>query len=944
MRNWLTPFFLLAITLYTFSQKGRRPNILHLQKAYTAAVNKYKSGSKIADNAGDDSALLLKGEKLYQEALAEFNTILPALRDNKLDSLSLLAAYHAGVINHYFDSLQAALKNYLTAIEIKKNNPGLQDSLIFQPLLFAGSIFYKEGFYDSALYYIKKAEAVKNNYTVLLNEESRLYNLLGVMHYETGNLKQTKNYIEKALDLMQQTGNTDKTLFTNYKLNIASALIKLEEYTEAKKILTEISNTNIYIDEINEKLGYIALKEKKYTTATSYFDKTNYPAGKKLIDIFINKCLAFKGLAQKDSAAYYLARVKTENLRWNAKTNSVRSGIILRTEADIAQEANNYNAAATLYQQAIINFSNNFKDSSIFSNPGNFSGAFAYIDMFLTLLTKAEALEGLYQQTKATNYLEAALNTYKSAFSLATYIEKTYNSDEARLFLNKIKHISHNAPIETSIKLYELTQKKKYLEDAYLLDQLNKASTLSLSIFENEIKGDSKSLNELAKQIEASKTTITRLSLKAAIQIDSLGLSKTNAAIREQEIALDNLQEKIKAEPEWQLAFAKDQIPSVKSLQKDLDNKSAIISYHLSGNDILGLVITRNKINYYKTNVDSSFYQLVEQFKKTLHQVSGSQRYEGATIARHLFSLLIAPLQQHLSQTERLVIIPDDELHYLPFEALQDGSNTYLLQKYSVQYLYSTSLFHSEKNYNRGNGTLSFAPFANKGYSDDAGNNFNQLSASAAEVKELPGQLFTDQNATKQNFLTDANHYPVIHLATHASVNNEDADRSFIAFSPADSDYKLFAKEIYNLRLDSTDLVILSACETGAGQLVKGEGLMSLSRAFAYAGCRNIITSLWKAEDIATAFITTHLHQYLAKGYTKDKALQHAKLDFLKSNEINPQLKTPNFWAHLIFIGNYEQASSSSNWAWIAFVIVLFGFIYLLLAKKKAQAKYPEPD
>src|SRR6185369_4542872 len=131
------------------------------------------------------------------------------------------------------------------------------------------------------------------------------------------------------------------------------------------------------------------------------------------------------------------------------------------------------------------------------------------------------------------------------------------------------------------------------------------------------------------------------------------------------------------------------------------------------------------------------------------------------------------------------------------------------------------------------------------------------------------------------------------------SVNNELPMRSYVAFSPVNdqSDYRLYAEEIYSMDLDSTDLVILSACETGSGQLIKGEGLMSLSRAFAYAGCPNIITSLWKAEDKATAYIGRRLHQYLQKDYPKDEALQKAKLDLLNSREIGPRFKTPNYWA-----------------------------------------------
>ena len=129
--------------------------------------------------------------------------------------------------------------------------------------------------------------------------------------------------------------------------------------------------------------------------------------------------------------------------------------------------------------------------------------------------------------------------------------------------------------------------------------------------------------------------------------------------------------------------------------------------------------------------------------------------------------------------------------------------------------------------------------------------------------------------------------------------------------------------------------MILSACETGTGKLIKGEGLMSLSRAFAYAGCPDIITSLWKAEDRTTSFITQRLHYYLEKRYSKDMALQQAKLDLLKSNEIDPRYKTPDYWAHLIYIGNYEEDRGSKTWWWIALAIIGGAFLYKMVRRKK---------
>jgi CHAT domain-containing protein len=160
--------------------------------------------------------------------------------------------------------------------------------------------------------------------------------------------------------------------------------------------------------------------------------------------------------------------------------------------------------------------------------------------------------------------------------------------------------------------------------------------------------------------------------------------------------------------------------------------------------------------------------------------------------------------------------------------------------------------------------------------------------------------------------------------------------QSFISFANNDStEGRLYAQEIYDLSLDSTQLIILSACETGSGQLVHGEGMMSLSRAFAYAGCADIVTSLWKAEDRTTAFITRRLHYYLANKKTTDEALHLAKLDLLKSNEIDDRLKTPNYWAHIIFIGEYEKGSEYSSFRWWFMIPILFYFFGWFIYKKR---------
>ncbi|MBC7873692.1 MAG: CHAT domain-containing protein, partial [Ferruginibacter sp.] len=513
-------------------------------------------------------------------------------------------------------------------------------------------------------------------------------------------------------------------------------------------------------------------------------------------------------------------------------------------------------------------------------------------------------------------------------------VEKTYASDEALLFPGKIKYTVHSKPINVSLLLYDRTKKRNYLEEAYLFDQRNKASTLAFNVRENELKNETGNANQRTGQEISLKTSITRLSLKAAQATDSAALSQIHTAIRDNEIKLGKLQEELNEDPGWLEKKTPERIPPVKQIQKLLDNTTALLSYHLSENELLILLITPGRFEYHKSPVNQSFFTSIESLRNALHNTSASQRYTGINASARLYERLIDPVQSKLSQIKRLIIIPDDELSYLPFEVLQDKNKKYLVERFSIQYQYSTALLGKHEKLKLPPGTLSFAPFASNGYKDSSGALFSVLPASKEEIIQLKGIAFTDKDATKSNFLHSVNRYGTIHLATHASVNNEEPSRSFITFFPGNDDYKLYAREIGDLRLDSTQLVILSACETGAGQLIKGEGLMSLSRAFASAGCPNIITSLWKAEDKTTAFLTQQLHYYLDKNYTTDKALQQARMDLLKSEDIDPRFKSPNYWGHLIFIGDYEPRHNSSNWWWIAITFITGAIIYIVISRK----------
>jgi len=931
MKYILSSLLLLLVLALTFSQPSPVPDSDY-RIIYLSAEKDYLDAEllPLQKNYSEE-----KEAALNQVALKKFIQVLPVIEANQLDSLAFHCHYKMASLYHYFDSLNLAKAHYLLSIKSKSKVPSLPDSVLFKPLLFIGSVYYSQHAFDSAIIYYKKAEAVTEQYSQPLAEEQRLYNRLGVMQYETGNYKQAKNYFEKALSLLPVSDPLYKEFKANYQNNIASALLNLEKYDTAKTIYLQLLPTEIYKNEVTQNLGLIDLSLGDPVSAIRWFKKADTTDANSVF-LYNRIAKAFLELKKPDSAARYLERARLENLKWNGQTKNVANGLTCFYEAELAVSENKLPKAIRLFQQAVIQFHNEFSDTSIRQNPETFNGAFSYIQLFNALSEKAEALALLYRQQKELPALESALDAYWSAFRLASYVERTYDSDEARLFLGKIKHQVHSKPIDISILLYELTGKINYLEQAYNFDQLNKASILALNVQENELRKTNGKNSALLETETRIKQNITRLSLSATREKDSNVLKSVITSIRDYEIGLGKIQEKLNEDPAWQMRETGLQIPSVTSLQRKLDNNSTLLSYHLSDHELLVLLISNRKFEYYKTEIDPGFFERLEHFKQLLQNGAADQRYEGSQAAQALFQVLIKPLYPSLRQSSRLVIIPDDELNYLPFEALQDENKKYLLEQFSVQYQFSTALFGENPQAGYMAQSLAFAPFTRAGFPEDtAGNFYSELPASKDEVENLKGQVLTDSAATKKNFLRLSNSYPLLHLATHASVNNDTPAHSYIAFYPHERDYKLYAGEIASLRLDSVQLVILSACETGTGKLVKGEGLMSLSRAFAYAGCPDIITSLWKAEDRTTSFITQRLHYYLEKRYSKDLALQQAKLDFLKSNEIDPRYKTPDYWAHLIYIGNYEEDRGSKAWWWIALAIIGGAFLYKMVGRKK---------
>jgi CHAT domain-containing protein len=187
-----------------------------------------------------------------------------------------------------------------------------------------------------------------------------------------------------------------------------------------------------------------------------------------------------------------------------------------------------------------------------------------------------------------------------------------------------------------------------------------------------------------------------------------------------------------------------------------------------------------------------------------------------------------------------------------------------------------------------------------------------ELPGSESEVKDISG-IFSAKNLVAEVATRDrANerkvktaklkNFSYIHFATHGIVDevNPDLSRVYLHESSPEEDGRLYAGEIYNLELNAR-LVTLSACQTGLGRISKGEGVIGLSRALAYAGSENIIVSFWSVADESTAALMKNFYNELISTSNENfsGALQRAKLNLISSKKFD----SPYYWAPFILIG-----------------------------------------
>ncbi len=377
--------------------------------------------------------------------------------------------------------------------------------------------------------------------------------------------------------------------------------------------------------------------------------------------------------------------------------------------------------------------------------------------------------------------------------------------------------------------------------------------------------------------------------------------------------------------------------------KKIIPADTLVIAYLLSPDSSYAFAMTNKSLKVYSI---SSLSEIRQKTKEYLGRLTDPSNVD-FSLGYDLSKILIEPALGG-SKIKRIVIIPDDILHFLPFETLRmgkDGNGSWLIENYSLSYAPSlTSLKEiierktGQKQRPKkmllavgdpsfklnGDADLTNGVTLKSFYEPGVDINLERLRFSLQEVDKIAtyfpkkkAEILLAENASEENL---KNHklddFRIVHFATHCLIDDKKPARSSIVLRldpDPQEDGLLQTREIFNLKFNA-DLVTLSACQTAYGTLIKGEGIEGLSRAFFYAGASSLILSLWPINDQATSQLMDRFYYYLKSRYSVEKALQKAKLELINSGT----LSHPYYWGGFIADGHTTKAVvAASSFVWI---------------------------
>lgn len=886
--------------------------------------------------------------KQYDSALIYYQSAYNLIKN--IEKIIDLPNYLINLGIGYFANgfFQESENSFLMALDIINRDQYVDHYLLCKTYFNLGLFYYNLSNYENSLIYFSKAEKIASTYTDkghidlgnLAWNKSLL--LLGL-----GDVTKASQYILQARLIFDNKFAKNNPIIS--ALNMDQALIyeSMGLRQEAVELYRKsLLNTAIPVKlKTYRNLAKLFMKNDDLVEAGKYFDSCFYiietnpnisPLEVAYTELYFGdyliRCHDKSAIKHLNSSFELFINI------FGIKHRDVAYALFMM--GDHYLSIGKIDLALYYYHQSIISITPSFHNAEILSNPEKEEVS---IDQHSIKLfeQKAKTLTMVFEETKDIHYLESLLDLYDLMIHTIEQFIKMYRTEDGRMLLSKEFYDVYKNAVQANVVAYELSRDHAFAEKAFELSEKSKSAILLAELKDENAKKLGlvpDYLYELEKSLRGNlylyKKNIIEEEKKEIPNEGKLVFMRSR--MFQDEKKYDSLISIYENEfPEYFKLKYDPSVISIAALQKLLEESEVMIEYTITKDHLITFVISNTNFVIHKNELDSHLVERIFSLRNNLdiphaqsYQIEDFRQFQ--TLSSQLYQILFKPVCNDFKGTN-VIIIPDEELAYLSFEALTEyclnpdtmnfKNQPYLLKKYAFSYEGSATIYSmglKKKNPTLRKGILSMAPTyplidkkAYAKYGDFGGlldlnrNLPGALEEAEYVLKYIRGEKLSGESASEATFKKMAADYDILHFAMHTRIDDSNplsSQLSFYPFGDSIEDDVLHTYEIYNMRLNG-HLAVLSACSTGSGALQKGEGVMSLARAFAFAGMPSIIMTLWDVEDIASREIIPNLYYALSQGSRKDEALRLAKLNHLKSVRVMIEAH-PAFWAGHVLYGN----------------------------------------
>jgi CHAT domain-containing protein len=446
-----------------------------------------------------------------------------------------------------------------------------------------------------------------------------------------------------------------------------------------------------------------------------------------------------------------------------------------------------------------------------------------------------------------------ALEAYKEAVTLAEGLRGSLQDAALRSGFLEDKQEMYNGAVFSAVALRKPEEAFALAERARsraFLDLLGTQTVLS--------KGKTRALVDEEVRLRAGLAAAKAAADEAGEDDAADGRAEAEAAERGYREFLD----RVRKENLEQASLMTVEPVNVPALQALLPEGTTLVEYLVGRQYALAWVVDRTSITVVRLPILRD--QLVSEVRAFRRGIEGQAPLPDAQKqAEALHESLVAPVRRHI-EGSRVVVVPHDVLHYLPFGALRSKAGRWLVEDYTLSTLPSASVlkFLEAK---RSAGSGSVLAVGNPDLGSALNLRYAEREARVVGDRYAGAHVLVRQDATETRTKSLIDGARLLHFATHGELNERDPLGSSLLLAPGGgNDGRLEVREIFGLDLKA-QLVVLSACETGLGQLSTGDELVGLQRAFLYAGSPAVVTTLWKVDDRASFTLMREFYDQLAK-------------------------------------------------------------------------------